>query len=286
MASRTDPGWRPDPDEDGRFRWWTGQAWTAWLATATDAPPPPPQGPVVVPKRSRLGLWISVAALALALSVLVGLTVYGRAAGPILPGEAASSPTDIGPAPTQSAQPYSPLTWEAATRTLRGSAVDFSCRLPGNPFVPEAGSPAEIPGLARAGKLAFLDSYPNWKEGVSFPPLVGAGVLAANLVSPELEDTTRAVQAEFARRFHRNLTGVRFGEVRTSAVADYGRPAYRSESAVEFDFNGVAMKENVSVLVVQARADTLFYWVEYLPSDLPAPAVAAVAAAKASIRFA
>lgn len=286
MARLTDPGWRPDPDEDGRFRWWTGQAWTAWLATTAEAPPPPPQGPAVVPKRSRLGLWIFVAVLALALALFVGLTLYGKAAGPMLPGDPAATPTDIGPAPTQSAAPYDPVTWDAATRTLRGTAADFSCQLPGKPFVPETGSVGEIAGLSRAGKLSFLDSYPNWKDGESFPPIVGAGVLSPNLVSPDLADTTGAVQAEFARRFHRNLTGVRFGEAKTSAVTEYGRPAYRSESVIEYDFHGVAMKVTLSVLVVQARADTLFYWVQYLPSDLPAPALAAVAAATTSIRFA
>lgn len=79
------PGWYPDPARGSEaFRWWTGQGWTAWLASDPDAAAPPDAadpdaGPVVPPRPARrfgtparVGIGVLVLLLVVAAMVAAG----------------------------------------------------------------------------------------------------------------------------------------------------------------------------------------------------------------------
>lgn len=100
-------GWYPDPREDyglEQFRWWNGNAWTAWLSDDADAPAPPgggdPRTVAAVPAsrdgRRHTGLVVLIGVLTV-VALVAALTVFGDrrlAATPI--AGASTAPTDYG----------------------------------------------------------------------------------------------------------------------------------------------------------------------------------------------
>lgn len=103
MATR--PGWYPDPQDLGTYRWWNGIGWTSWRAASEDADPPPHGGdprtvatviPGVDRERRHTLRTISLAGLTVLL-LIITVGVFGafqRASNPI--AGASTSPTAYG----------------------------------------------------------------------------------------------------------------------------------------------------------------------------------------------
>lgn len=83
------PGWYPDPSgRSDLYRWWTGNGWTNWMSSDSQAPPPEMSGSraaVVQPRRQRdvartgtlVGLSILVV-LAIVAAMTMGGVMYNR----------------------------------------------------------------------------------------------------------------------------------------------------------------------------------------------------------------
>jgi hypothetical protein len=97
--------WYPDPTAPGTERYWDGSAWGAstrampapQVSAVPMFPPPATAEPMLAPKRSRLGLWITLGAVGL---VVVGLVAVGiltvRATAPNASPNYAGAPVAAG----------------------------------------------------------------------------------------------------------------------------------------------------------------------------------------------
>lgn len=235
---------------------------------------PPPE---LVQRRLLLPLLL---VLGLILAGGIGFGALGAIQGPPLPGRPGTTPA-LAPASTMASE---------GRITLAGGRLTMppwlSCRLPEAPFAVEGGKTVPINGLFTEAALSVVASDPHFVQDENWPPTSIVGLLEDKAAIPgDVPGTARGVLRELASRMFKGLKGLQLGEItlaEPSVIAGY--PASRATVVVTGNLSsGAAERAEVSLLVLQLRADRWFGFAEARPEGMPADQAAKLDAARDSI---
>lgn len=272
------PGWHPDPDDEGRLRWWGGTAWTdhthgpASEAATQLGPEPAPEASKQAPPRSR-GRRIPIAvagALGVMLLAVTAVALWpAETSGP----DAREDDTD----PIDAAGPsVGPL--DATIQVKRGSAALLL--LPG---VEGLTSEIEFAGPGYAATVTPTSEHLALSVAVDGDAAIGAEQVAVDLcppaavdcsstilfltvdiISPAAEDDSRSVLRPSPQRVE--ITSPDEPAVVIDELVVYGTPGVDAEAVHEAirAVGGTVVGQLPTVGIFQARFDD--------PSQLPAAA--------------
>jgi hypothetical protein len=230
------PGWYHDPEDAGRYRWWSGTGWTPALSDSDDAPMPPPGLPEVPPGRQLP--WGLLLAGAVVVAVIAALTVIGVTHGPASRGQVVATP----PIGTPSTVPrISAVSATIDAATGRVSVLDdrLTMPVPGAPWKQSGSYCSELKGLFASACLFGDLSFTETGSDTVVPPVLAAGALLPAWVGgASVEEATERLLTTWNSRSHSDvsatytLTGV------TSVTAAGGRETYEATATATFDLAG------------------------------------------------
>ncbi|WP_028709744.1 DUF2510 domain-containing protein [Propionicicella superfundia] len=251
------PGWFRDPEDAGRFRWWSGTGWTAALSDSADAPAPPPGLPEVPPGRNVP--WLAVSVLAVALAVFAGLTIVGLAVGPASRGDTVATPVTGTPSTVPPIGAASAEVDEAAHLvTVLGGRLTMP--VPGSPWRLDRGLCSDIEGLFASACLYADTAFTRTGSGSSttVPPVLAAGVLQPSWVGAmPVADAAERLAETWSERAHSAVGGTYTPTGVERVAATGSRAAYEATATVAFDLDGTRHTRRLAARVVEVYPGAL-----------------------------
>lgn len=278
------PGWYVDPGgQQGMYRYWDGQSWSAALTPHPQQTPPPP--PSAVPPRAQrpaasfvrrkkpYGWVLALLAVLVALAVVVALVVLRVTQAPTRSTGPGGAPTTA-VCPAQESQTPQP---QPPDGRVHGGKLSYP--MLGSPWSPPEPEyrVAFARGVLRQSVVVERAGSQEWLAAV----LVGQLSAGDGFFTPE--DGAAIVVTCVSGTFYGDSEVTR-DDRRNEALTVDSRDAWVIESQLRFDVPGVQAKSELLIVVIVDTGDGsagLYY--ASIPENAPqlvAPARAALAALK------
>ena len=280
-------GWYPDPGgQQGLYRYWDGQTWSAATTTNPQAAPPsqglvpqqagpgqggynpyqPQGGGPLEQKKSPIGWWIGAGVILIALVVLAAFFVRGAVNNINTPGGGGSGGPVAELCPVDKSQATAAPKQYNDGR-VHGGALSYP-RLPAPWGAPEGDIRVPFGRDVMTQNASVHQDYNAAKDDWVASVLVAELIAGDGFFSPQ--DGAQIVVKCVTGTFYGEGTEVTREDTENRATTVDGQDAWTLESHLTFDIEGLPTKGELLIVVIVASDDatsSLFY--ASIPDDSP-----------------